>query len=574
MVWTSASVNLSDAAPASLPGVVSPLAHQAFTGRDRFAARGASTALGGLSTAFAETGSYAGINGSIQAQTTLHSASLLHRNDANPLRAYAMAGSITGFEVFSAKQARILAGLDITDIAFYLQNSRPGDTSIVAAGRDIIPNNAGAPRRVLANSLARANFVTPSDQITLLDGSRGNALVGDIQVAGSGVLEVLAGRNIDLGTGANRADGTGLGITSIGNLRNPFLGQAGAGLAVLTGLRAPAGGPALGLAGSTLDLSGFVPAGLPAGTSAEQAALAALDAFYAKLKKVGQDHATTGSYDQGYAAIAEVFGPSGVTGELFTRSRDIRTVRGGDIRLAVPGGGITMASSITGNPLAPPGVVTEYGGTLSLFTDGSVDIGRARIFTLRGGDITIWASNGDIAAGSAPKTVVTAPPTRVVIDTTSAEVLTDLGGLATGGGIGSLQLRETDEPSDVVLIAPRGTVDAGDAGIRATGNIAVAAAQVLNADNIAAGGTSAGVPAAAPVAAPNVAGLSSASSSTAATSSAAQDVARQSEPQQTGADQAPSTITVEVLGYGGSESGREEEEREARLSGASSEEVL
>jgi hypothetical protein len=399
-------------------------------------------------------------------------------------------------------------------------------------------------------------------------------LAGDIQVSGPGVLQVLAGRNIDLGTGANRADGTGVGITSIGALRNPFLAKDGAGLAVLTGLQAASGGPAYGLAGSTLNLAGFIPSDLPAGTSPEFAALAGLDAFYAKLKEVGQGYAEGGSYDEGYAAIDEVFGPAGAGGELFTRSRDIRTVRGGDIRIAVPGGAITMASSITGNPLAPPGLVTEYGGTLSILTDAGVDIGRARIFTLRGGDITIWASNGDIAAGSAPKTVVTAPPTRVVVDTTSAEVLTDLGGLATGGGIGSLQLRESDEPSDVVLIAPRGTVDAGDAGIRATGNIAVAAAQVLNADNISAGGTSAGVPAAAPVAAPNVAGLSSASSSTAATSSAAQDVARQSEPPQTVAEQSPSVITVEVLGYGGGEGRDEEEEREARASGYPSGEVL
>ena len=577
-VWTSATVNLSDAPAASLPGVLSPLAYQSLptVGRNLNALRSSrDRALAGLDAAFAETGSYSGLAGSVQVQRALHDGGVLHRNDPHPLRAYAMAGNIAGFRLFSAKQARILAGLDITDISFYLQNNRAGDTSIVAAGRDVIPNNPGAPLRVLANDVVgRANFVTPVDRISLADGSSSNALLGDIQIAGPGVLQVLAGRNIDLGTSANRADGTGVGVTSIGNLRNPFLPQTGSGLVVLTGVRAPGGGPALGLASSSLNLVGFIPSGLPPGTSAETAALAGLDAFYAKLKQVGQGYASTGSYDEGYAAIADVFGPTARPGQIFTRSRDIRTVRGGDIRVAVPGGGISMASSITGNPLAPPGLVTEYGGTLSLFTDGSVDIGRARIFTLRGGDITIWSSNGDIAAGSAPKTVVTAPPTRVLIDTTSAEVLTDLGGLATGGGIGSLQLRATDEPSDVVLIAPRGTVDAGDAGIRATGNIAVAAAQVLNADNIAAGGTSAGVPAAAPVAAPNIAGLSSASSSSAATSSAAQDVARQSEPQQAGAEQAPSMITVEVLGYGGGESGREEEDREARLSGAASEEVL
>ncbi len=576
-VWTSARINLSDAPPASLPGVLSPVAYQslATVGRNLQASRSSSvSALVGLDAAFDETGAYSGVSGSAQVQRALHDPSVLHRNDDQPLRAFAMDGAISGLTLFSAKQSRLLAASDITDVALYIQNSRPGDVSIVSAGRDVIPNNAGAPLRVLANSLARGNYVDPAEQVTLVDGSVVNALAGDIQVSGPGVLQVLAGRNIDLGTGANRADGTGVGITSIGALRNPFLAKDGAGLAVLTGLQAASGGPAYGLAGSTLNLAGFIPSDLPAGTSPEFAALAGLDAFYAKLKEVGQGYAEGGSYDEGYAAIDEVFGPAGAGGELFTRSRDIRTVRGGDIRIAVPGGGITMASSITGNPLAPPGLVTEYGGTLSILTDAGVDIGRARIFTLRGGDITIWASNGDIAAGSAPKTVVTAPPTRVVVDTTSAEVLTDLGGLATGGGIGSLQLRESDEPSDVVLIAPRGTVDAGDAGIRATGNIAVAAAQVLNADNISAGGTSAGVPAAAPVAAPNVAGLSSASSSTAATSSAAQDVARQSEPPQTVAEQSPSVITVEVLGYGGGEGRDEEEEREARASGYPSGEVL
>lgn len=571
-VWTSARLNLSDAPPAALPGIIAPAAYSALgsVGRNLNASRSSfSSALTGLDAAFAETGAYAGAAGSISVQNTLHDAGLLHRASRDPLRAYATGGDISGLTLFSAKVARIAAARDISDIAFYLQNTSDQDASIVTAGRNIIPNNAGEARRVAANSLARANFVTTTDAVTLVDGSRVNSLRGDIQIAGPGLLEVLAGGTIDLGTGANLSDGTGVGITSIGALRNPFLPATGAGLVVLTGMRAPSGGPALGLTGSTLNLSAYIPAGLPSGTSPELAAVAGLDAVFEILKAVGQSASASGSYDEGYAVLDEVFGTDvGRAGELFTRSRDIRTVRGGGIRLGVPGGGITMASSITGNPLAPPGIVTEAGGTLSIFTDGNVEIGRARIFSLRGGDITIWSSTGDIAAGSAPKTVVTAPPTRVVVDATSAEVLTDLGGLATGGGIGSLQLRATDAPSDVVLIAPQGTVDAGDAGIRATGNIAVAAAQVLNADNISAGGTSAGVPAPAPVAAPNVAGLSSASSSTAATSSAAQDVARQSEPQATELAEAPSVFTVEVLGYGGSEEPEEPREEENASAGA------
>jgi filamentous hemagglutinin len=44
-------------------------------------------------------------------------------------------------------------------------------------------------------------------------------------------------------------------------------------------------------------------------------------------------------------------------------------------------------------------------------------------------------------------------------------------------------------------------IDAGDAGIRATGNLNIA---VLNASNISIGGTSAGTPSAPSVSAPNI----------------------------------------------------------------------
>jgi hypothetical protein len=221
-----------------------------------------------------------------------------------------------------------------------------------------------------------------------------------------------------------------------------------------------------------------------------------------------------------------------------------------------------MASDIFGNPLTPPGIVTEYGGAVSILTEGNVDIGQARIFTLRGGDLTIWSSSGDIAAGNAPKTVVTAPPTRVLIDATSADIQTDLGGLATGGGIGVLAAVENVEPGAVNLIAPEGTVDAGDAGIRATGNIKIAAAAVVNADNISAGGTSSGVPTSAAVSAPNIGGLTSGASSSAAASSAASQVAQQGAPQEKAEEDTPSLITVEVLGYGGGGGEGDDEEEE------------
>ncbi|MFX4697695.1 filamentous hemagglutinin family protein, partial [Acinetobacter baumannii] len=49
-------------------------------------------------------------------------------------------------------------------------------------------------------------------------------------------------------------------------------------------------------------------------------------------------------------------------------------------------------------------------------------------------------------------------------------------------------------PGNIDLIAPLGTIDAGEAGIRVSGNVNLAALQVVNAANIQVQGTSVGVP--------------------------------------------------------------------------------
>jgi len=264
------------------------------------------------------------------------------------------------------------------------------------------------------------------------------------------------------------------------------------------------------------------------------------------------------------AAIESLFGDpeqSTWSGEILARGRDIRTRSGGDIRILAPGGGLTLANTTLGNPLAPPGVITESGGSISIFTDQSVDIGIGRIFTLRGGDAVIWSTNGDIAAGSSSRTVQSAPPTRVVIDPQSASVETDLAGLATGGGIGVLAAVEGVEPGDVDLIAPTGTIDAGDAGIRVSGNINLAAVTVVNAGNISAGGTSTGGN--ATVSAPSVATVTTASNSAAATTTAApspEEETREEVPQEVATQL--SVFDVVVIGYGGGAAAEEDEDEE------------
>ncbi len=575
--WISASVNVSDADPAGLPGIASPLAYRALAGSSENALRdNIVNPFAGIDPSFLETGSFTGFAASAESQRALHATSPLHAGDRAPVRLYALDGDITAITLFAPKASQIAASNDITDIAFYLQNTQSESISFVAAGRDIVGFNENSRLRSVARDLAQGNTVVPSvlskSPLTVV-GTRSASLAGDIQINGLGVLEVLAGGDLDLGTGANLRDGTGTGFTSIGNSRNPFLPFGGADIIVMAGVPGPGGeGPALGLRDSSLDFEAFITSSKIADSKLdsayldkleftgafqsltnEQQAIVALEVFYRKLRDAGRGSATTGNYDPGFAAVDTLFGQAQNAGEIFTRTRDIRTSVGGAISIAAPGGGFTMASDIFGNPLTPPGIVSEFGGTLSIFTDESVNIGQARIFTLRGGDIVIWSSKGDIAAGSAPKTVVTAPPTRVLVDSNSADVQTDLGGLATGGGIGVLASVEGIMPGNVDLIAPGGFVDAGDAGIRATGNLSIAAVAVLNASNISVSGSSSGVPSAPTVAAPNIGGLTAASNTAAASTSSAQDLAKKQVPAAPVKEEDPSIITVEVIGYGGGE---------------------
>ena len=590
--FTSATINLSDAPPSSLPGILRPIAYHSFaplrTSNSGITlplagstASGDAPFLSGFDTFFSESGSYTGAFAVTQTKQALHAPGPLHSGDPNPVRVYGLAGDISGLTLFSPKLTRMTAGQDITDIALYLQNVGDRDISIISAGRDILPYNPSSALRTAASQSADGG--APSLPA---------ALLGDLQIGGPGALEILAGRKITLGAAPGRIDGTGDGISSIGNLRNPFLPGTGANLIVAAGL-----GPLTSLSDSAIDFETFYNQSVRGGDgqkylaelgeggfddlTPEGRAQLSLEVFYRILRDAGtnyNDPTSPGfrSYATGTTAINTLFGGLSGEGNILLSSRSLRTRSGGNIGIIAPAGGLELGTSL-GSGTAPPGIVTETGGDISIFARDSVDIGVLRIFTLRGGDITIWSSEGDIAAGSSSKTVASAPPTRVVIDPQSADVATDLAGLSTGGGIGVLATVQNIEPGNVSLIAPLGAVDAGDAGIRSAGNLSIAAATVLNAGNIAVAGTSAGAPA-APAAAPAVSTPApapppaSASNTGAETTSAAN---RSSQAQTAAIEVAPSEITVEVLGYGGAQSDpvpttvdeedEEEEKRRRRL---------
>ncbi len=574
-LWSASTFNLSDTDPAAIYSISQPFGYQ-----NLFATPSAggmrttqNTFLNTFNDRFVETGATTGAAAVVQFKQTRHAPGVLHTGDSNPVRLYALGGDVSTLTLYSGKRAQVFAGNDIADIALYIQNTSEADISIVAAGRDIIVYNPSTPARIQSTSTGN-----------LLNALQPAALAGDIQISGPGTLEVLAGRDLSLGAAASVGDGTGAGITSIGNARNPYLPFEGASLIVGAGM-----GKSFGLANSTLDFDTFIDQILSGPDGAryfteyattatgigstvtsvaelellplEQRNAIALELFYLALRDAGRDSATAGGYAAGFAAIEALF-PESSQGDITTFSRDIRTKNGGSINILTPGGGLSLGASIVGNPDPPPGIVTEYGGGINIFTNDSVDVGVSRIFTLRGGNLVIWSSAGDIAAGASAKTVASAPPTRVLIDPQSADIATDLAGLSTGGGIGVLATVKNVPPGDVDLIAPVGVVDAGDAGIRATGNLTIAATAVLNASNIAVGGSSVGTPTAPVVSAPNIGGLTAAGNAAGASTSAAADAMKQSTPAtaQTPVE-TPSIITVEVLGYGGSDDDDEEERR-------------
>jgi hypothetical protein len=123
-----------------------------------------------------------------------------------------------------------------------------------------------------------------------------------------------------------------------------------------------------------------------------------------------------------------------------------------------------------------------------------------------------------------------------------------LAGVVSGSGIGTLQTLKDAPLGNVYLIAPSGTVDAGDAGVRSSGNLLVAAQAVANGANMQAGGTSSGVPAPSTANVSFNAPVSSDSSNSSKQADKATEAA--SKTANKTASALPSLITVEVLALG------------------------
>jgi filamentous hemagglutinin family protein len=272
---------------------------------------------------------------------------------------------------------------------------------------------------------------------------------------------------------------------------------------------------------------GYTDNGADGNGPAKQAATGNLDMIHGVIKTL-------------QSATENVLGADGTATEIPV---------GGTISLLGPGGRINVGTTaveidkkLTNSEV---GILTLDNGAIDTFTDSTVLVNQSRILTVQGGDILMWSSNGDLDAGRGAKTTVDFKPLTVTFDPGDLQTV-NLNGLVSGAGIGTIQSTPDAPAASAFLIAPRGAVNAGAAGLRSSGNLSVAALIVLNAANISTVGTVTGVP---QVGAVNLGALESTSAVGGQAAQAAQAAVAEAanRGQQVAPRVAPSLITVEVF---------------------------
>jgi len=290
--------------------------------------------------------------------------------------------------------------------------------------------------------------------------------------------------------------------------------------------------------------------------------------FQAELLDAGKEYIDTASTVRADNAIATLFPAKDYKGDILMYQSQMRTSRNGNISLFAPGGLINVGVPVVnseptedngGSKVIPRikrdiGIVTEQGGNIGAYADGNFLVNQSKVITQYGSDILIWSNHGDIDAGRGSKAAISVPEREVGVNA-NGDVTVEVKGVASGSGIRA-QTYDPDGPNGplqgpkledatVALFAPRGVLDAGEAGV-AAGNLLVGATQVLNSSNITVSGTSSGVPVADTGSLAGAA-LSSSSTSAGAANTMTENLGNQMNNQSVTPKELPPIVTVKTI---------------------------
>jgi filamentous hemagglutinin family protein len=477
-----------------------------------------------------------------------------------------------GIQQNQANLPQYLQGATASGDVFLNMNAQ--SISVVSAGRDILSGYfyVGGPGLLevdAGRNLFQGAYEAASTQVLDFGAIRslGSLIAGSPANAGGGAsLAVLAGiagatdysafANLYFNT-ANQAD-LGLLLTdpaNAGKVQQVYATQLAAWLA--------ANYPTLSQSNGALAAFDTLP------PTAQ--AIFIRDVFFLELLASGEQYndATSrffGSYQRGELAIDTLFPsaagtknplgvPAGYNGSItmlsgpvngltsgdttLTYDGGIATEQGGSIQVLDPGGQVVLGTAGGPAPGAGSGIIGNGTGDIDIYAKNSVLLGKSRIFTTGGGNILVWSSQGDINAGIGARTTVVYDPPLITYDATGGQSVT-APAPTNGAGIATLQPLPGVPAGNVDLIAPVGTIDAGEAGIRVSGNLNIAAAHYANTANISVGGKTTGNTAAPTV---SIGAIAAASAAAGAAANTAQTTTNQSQT-----NEQPSVIDVEIIG--------------------------
>jgi filamentous hemagglutinin len=181
------------------------------------------------------------------------------------------------------------------------------------------------------------------------------------------------------------------------------------------------------------------------------------------------------------------------------------------------------------------------------------EVNIQRVVTLGGGDLVVGSTEGSIDAGrgSAGKGAVAAP--TVAYDNEGNPIINILPDLAQSGIRSASPPNSGVIPGSIELFAPRGTIDAGEAGI-AGGHLILTGNSFANQSNFSSNNGTVGGPATQPPSAPVVA-LSGSSGVTAGVAKSLESSISSNNAGEEAASRARAStvlgiLSVDLLGFG------------------------